>query len=82
MDRNNFIQKCQKASFKQDVSGSWWSVQWKKEELVSYRDDLYVPIDYRFGFQRGNPTHVAILHSTRTNSVLQVPLADVKDVEP
>lgn len=68
MERKEFIEMCQKASFKQHLSGAWWRTHWNPEELVKYQGKLFVPIDYRFGFEKGNPRHLAILHDLEANT--------------
>lgn len=79
MDRNEYLKKCQIASYKTDTAGTWWAVDWKKDELVRWRGELYVPVDYMFGFKGGNVTGIAILHSTKTNSELHALLKEVED---
>ena len=79
MERNEYLKKCQLASYKTDFAGAWWAVQWDENDLVRWRGDLYVPVDYMFGFRQGNVTGVAILHSVRTNSVVHAALREVED---
>lgn len=77
MDRQDFIRMCQKASFKTDVAGSWQFVRWNDDELVAWRGAKFVPIDYRFGFRKGEATHLAILHDLRANAEYTVRLSEV-----
>lgn len=80
MERNEYLKKCQFASYKTNTVGAWWAVKWSKDELVRWRGELYVPVDYMFGFKGGNVTGVAILHSTKTNSVVHAALREVEDI--
>ena len=81
MDRNEYLKKCQLASFKTDYMGTWWAVKWDETDLVRWRGELYVPVDYMFGFKQGNVTGVAILHSTKTNSVVHAMLKEVEETK-
>ena len=79
MDRQKYIEMCQKASFKTDYAGAWWNVRWNDEELVIWNGDKYVPVDYRFGFRNGNATHVAIIHSLKSNAEYHTPLKQIME---
>lgn len=79
MERNDYIRLCQRASLKTDYAGVWWAVNWDESDLVRWRGGLYVPFDYRFGFKAGTVTGVAILHSTRTHSVVEAALKEVEE---
>ena len=79
MERNEYLKKCQLASFKTDYMGTWWAVKWDETDLVRWRGELYVPVDYMFGFKSGNVTGVAILHSTKANSVVYAALREVEN---
>ena len=81
MERNEFLKKCQLASYKTDTAGAWWAVKWSEDELVRWRGELYVPVDYMFGFKGGNVTGIAILHSTKTNSEVHAALREVEDTK-
>lgn len=78
MERTEYLKLCQTASFKTDFAGAWWAVRWNPEELVRWRGSLYVPVDYRFGFRKGEVTGVAILHSPYAHSEYHVPLREVE----
>ncbi len=82
MERQDFIRMCQKASFKTDMVGGWQFVRWNDDELVAWRGAKFVPIDYRFGFQKGEATHLAILHDLRANAEYAVRLAEVARISP
>jgi hypothetical protein len=77
MDRTEYLKLCQRASLKADP-GAWWAASWDERELVRWRDGLYVPVDYRFGFQRGEITGVAILHDLKAHAEYHVPLREVE----
>lgn len=79
MDRNEYLRKCQLASYKTDYAGAWWAVKWDEKDLVRWRGDLFIPMDFRFGFLQGNATNIAILHSPKTNSVVNAALKEVED---
>ncbi len=78
MERLEFIRMCQRASFKTDMAGSWQFVRWNDNELVVWRGAKFVPIDYRFGFRKGEATHLAILHDLRANAEYTVRLSEVE----
>lgn len=80
MERQDFIRMCQKASFKTDMVGGWQFVRWNDDELVAWRGAKFVPIDYRFGFRKGEATHLAILHDLRANAEYTVRLSEVKKI--
>ena len=81
MERNEYLKKCQLASYKTNAAGAWWAVEWGKDELVRWRGELYVPVDYMFGFKDGDVTGIAILHSTKTNSVVHAMLKEVEETK-
>jgi hypothetical protein len=81
MERSEYLKKCQLASYKTDTAGAWWTVDWSEDELVGWRGELYVPVDYMFGFKGGNVTGVAIMHSTKANSVVHAMLKEVEDTK-
>ena len=78
MERSKYLELCQRASFKIDLSGAWWKVKWNREELVRWRESLYVPVDYRFSFRKGRALHTAILHDLQANTEYMVLLSEVE----
>lgn len=78
MERNKYLLMCQKASFKTGYAGAWWSAKWNDDELVRWKNTKCIPIDYRFGFQKGNATHLAILHDMQANAIYTAKLSDVE----
>lgn len=81
MERKKYLEMCQRASFKSHYSGAWWQTKWNPEELVDYHGNRFVPVDYRFGFIKGAPQHLAILHDLQANAEYTVLLSEVKEVE-
>lgn len=82
MERNEYVLMCQKASFKTACSGAWWNVKWNPDELVKYQGHVFVPVDYKFGFQKGKPLHLAILHALESNTEYTALLKDVEKNDP
>ncbi len=81
MDRTAFLQLCQRASYKADTVGAWWLMNWEPQELVSWKGVAYVPVDYRFGFHKGQARHLAILHDLRSNTELTVRLEEIQTLQ-
>lgn len=79
MERQEYLQRCQNASIKCGRFSAWWQMHWEDNDLVTYRGDRYIPYDYRFGFENGRVSHIAILRSPKTNSVTEAKLAEVKN---
>ena len=81
MERNEYVLMCQKASFKTAFSGAWWKTKWNPDELVKYQEKKFVPVDYRFGFEKGKPIHLAILHDLESNTEYTALLKDIQKNE-
>ena len=81
MERNEYVLMCQKASFKTACSGAWWNVKWNPEELVYWEKKPFVPVDYRFGFIKGNAQHLAIIHDLEANAEYTVRLEEIESYE-
>lgn len=81
MERDKFILLCQKASFKQHFSRAWWQTKWNDDELVSWNGSKYVPIDYRFGFQKGTPRHLAIVHDLKADCEYTILLSEIEECQ-
>ena len=62
MERKAYIELCQRASFKMFYAKAWWRAKWNPDELVYWEKKPFVPMDYRFGFIKGNAQHLAIIH--------------------
>lgn len=78
MERKTYLEMCQRASFKAFYAGAWWRTRWNPEELVRWKGNFYVPVDYRFGFVQGKPTHLAILHDLKADAEYTVKLEEVE----
>lgn len=78
MDRSAYIKMCRKASMRVKTPGAHRAVSRNADELVRWRGDLYVPVDYRFNFSLGVPQHTAILCCPTINSLVHVPLKEVE----
>ena len=72
--------KCSAASIKLEQAGAWWAVEWKPEDLVTWREGLYIPYDFRFGFKAGKPMNIAVIHDLRSNTEYHAPLSDVIEI--
>lgn len=69
MDRNIFLQMCQKVSMlKSGICGTKENVP--DELKVVYNDIVYYPVAYELSFDKGQPKHTAILHEFNSNSVV------------
>ena len=79
MDVKDYIRMCRIASQRTRDRPYKPEMDWRNIPKVLYRDSLYIPMDYRFGFSGGNPRHIAILRDTRADSVVE---ALVENVEP
>lgn len=81
MERNDYLKLCQKASVKIAIFGNWYGVEWAQNELVKYKESLYIPFAYRMDFKSGEALHIAILHDRRTNTEVSVRMDQVKENE-
>lgn len=81
MDRTEFLQMCQKVSvLKNGVCGIKENVQ--DELTVLYNGIKYYPVAYELSFNNGKPTHTAILHDLKANSITNADLGKVTKYEP
>ena len=81
MERKEYVELCQMASIKTYFSGAWWRTHWNLEELVSWNGGKYVPVDYRFGFLKGKPQHLAIIHDLKANTEYTVKLEEIENAK-
>ena len=81
MERKEYVELCQRASVKAYFSGAWWRTHWNPEELVIWGSEKYVPVDYRFGFLKGKPQHLAIIHDLKANTEYTVKLEELKNAK-
>lgn len=81
MQRDVFLQLCQKVSvLKNDICGIKENVPNKLK--VIHDGIAYYPISYELSFDNGKPTHTAILHDLKANSIMNVDLEKVTKYEP
>ena len=81
MDRKLYIELCQKAAvLKNGICGIKENVP---DELKVIHDGIeYYPISYELSFDNGKPTHKAILHDLKANSIMTANLERVIKYEP
>ena len=52
------------------------------ELKVIHNGIAYYPVSYELSFDNGKPTHTAILHDLKANSIMNVDLGKVTKYEP
>ena len=73
MDRKLYLELCQKVSvLKNGVCGIKENVP--DELKVIHNGIEYYPISYKLSFDNGRPTHTAILHDMKSNSIMNADL--------
>lgn len=81
MDRTEFLQMAQKVSvLKNGVCGIKENVP--DELKVIHNGIVYYPVSYELSFDNGKPTHTAILHDLKANSITRADLGKVAKYEP
>lgn len=76
MDRKLYLELCQKVSvLKNGVCGIKENVP--NELKVIHNGIAYYPISYELSFDSGKPTHTAILHDLKANSITSADLERV-----
>ena len=81
MNRDEYLKMCQKVSVLPDrICGIKDKVP--IELLVVYNDITYYPEKYTLSFEKGQPTHTAILHDLKANSITSADLGRVTKYEP
>ena len=81
MQRDIFLQLCQKVSvLKNGICGIKENVP--NELKVIHNGIEYYPISYELSFDNGKPTHKAILHDLKANSITNANLKGVTKYEP
>lgn len=77
MDRNEYLERCQKASVA--LENRKRNQELTDDVLVRYGDIKYIPSEYILTFDgKGNPKHAAVLKSLYSNSVQLVDLGRVE----
>ena len=81
MDRKLYLELCQKVSvLKNGICGIKENVP--NELKVIYNGIAYYPVSYELSFDNGKPTHTAILHDLKANSIMNADLGKVTKYEP
>lgn len=81
MQRNDYLQVCQKVSvLKNGISGIKENVP--NELKVVYNGIKYYPVAYKLSFDdKGNVRHTAVLHDLKANSITSADLGTVMKYE-
>ena len=81
MDRKLYLELCQKVSvLKNGICGIKENVP--DELKVIHNGIAYYPVSYELSFDKGQPTHIAILHDLNANSINNASLEKVIKYEP
>ena len=81
MQRTEYLELCQKVSvLKNGICGIKENVP--NELKVIYNGIKYYPVSYELSFDNGKPTHTAILHDLKANSITNADLKRVTKYEP
>ena len=81
MDRKLYLELCQKVSvLKNGICGIKENVP--NELKVIHNGIAYYPVSYELSFDNGKPTHTAILHDLKANSITSADLERVTKYEP
>ena len=81
MDRKLYLELCQKVSvLKNGICGIKENVP--DELKVIHNGIEYYPVSYKLSFDNGKPTHTAILHDLKANSITNADLGKVEKYEP
>ena len=80
MNRDEYLKICQKVSvLKNGICGIKENVP--NELKVIYNGIAYYPVSYELSFDNGKPTHTAILHDLKANSITNANLERVDKYE-
>lgn len=80
MNRKLYLELCQRVSvLKNGICGIKENVP--DELKVIYNGIAYYPVSYELSFDNGKPTHTAILHDLKANSITRVDLGKVTKYE-
>ena len=80
MDRNIFLQMCQRVSMlKNGICGIKENVT--DDLKVIHNGMVYYPIAYELSFNQGEATHIAKLHELNANSVKHAKLERIEKYE-
>ena len=80
MQRDIFLQMCQKVSV---LPGGVFGIKQNVPDdlKVVHNGIAYYPISYKLSFDNGRPTHTAILHDLKANSIMNANLETVTKYE-
>ena len=80
MDRKLYLELCQRVSvLKNGIGGIKENVP--NELKVIHNGIAYYPVSYELSFDSGKPTHTAILHDLKANSIINANLETVTKYE-
>ena len=81
MNRDEYLKMCQKVSvLKNGICGIKENVP--DELKVIHNGIEYYPVSYKLSFDNGKPTHTAILHDLKANSIMNADLQKVVKYQP
>ncbi len=81
VQRDIFLQMCQKVSMLKN--GLCGIIENVPDELKVIHNGIeYYPVSYELSFDNGKPTHTAILHDLKANSIMNADLEKVTKYEP
>ena len=80
IDRREYLEMCQRVSVL--PSGVFGIKQNVTDDLKVVHNGIeYYPISYKLSFDNGRPTHTAILHDLKANSIIDADLETVTKYE-
>ena len=80
IDRREYLEMCQRVSAL--PSGVFGIKQNVPDDLKVVHNGIeYYPIAYKLSFDKGRPTHTAILHDLKANSIMNANLETVTKYE-
>lgn len=80
IDRREYLEMCQRVSVL--PSGVFGIKQSVPDDLKVIHNGIeYYPISYKLSFDNGRPTHTAILHDLKSNSIMNANLETVTKYE-
>lgn len=80
IDRREYLEMCQKVSVL--PSGVFGIKQNVPDDLKVIHNGIeYYPISYKLSFDNGRPTHTAVLHDLKANSIIDADLETVTKYE-
>jgi hypothetical protein len=78
MDRAEYLEMCKRVAMLPKGSGGMKQVP--PELCLKYKDMTFYPVGYTLTFtDKGKPSHTAILHDLKANSILECDLLKVME---